>query len=107
MFLLNLVYISLVFFTLVFSLHLMLTRHGNLFINRMLGIPLMARGFQYLYGWLTENGHLSELMFVYKVPNALLFIAPSALFLYIKGFVTDQYKLGKYEWLHFLPALLS
>lgn len=107
MFLLNLIYISLVFFMLVFSLHLMLTRHGNLFINRMLGILLMARGFQYLYGWLTENGHLSELMFVYKVPNALLFIAPSALFLYIKGFVTDQYKLGKYEWLHFLPGLVG
>ena len=107
MFLLNLVYISLVFFMIVFSLHLMLTRHGNLFINRMLGILLMARSFQYLYGWLTENGHLSELMFVYKVPNALLFIAPSALYLYIKGFVTDQYKLGKYEWLHFLPGLVG
>ncbi len=107
MFVLNLIYISLVFFMLVFSLHLMLTRHGNLYINRMLGILLMARGFQYLYGWLTENGHLSELMFVYKVPNALLFIAPSALFLYVKGFVTDQYKLGRYEWLHFLPGLIG
>ncbi len=107
MFLLNLVYISLVFFMIVFSLHLMLTRHGNLLINRMLGILLMARSFQYLYGWLTENGHLSELMFVYKVPNALLFMAPSALFLYIKGFVTDQYKLRKYEWLHFLPGLVG
>jgi AraC-like DNA-binding protein len=107
MFLLNLVYISLVFFMIVFSLHLMLTKHGNLFINRMLGVLLMARSFQYLYGWLTENGHLSELMFVYKVPNALLFIAPSAFYLYIKGFVTDQYKLGKYEWLHFLPGLVG
>ena len=107
MFLLSLVYISLVFFLLVFSLHLMLTRHGNVFINRMLGILLMARGFQYLYGWLAENGHLIELMFVYKVPNAILFIAPSALYLYIKGFVTDQYKLGKYEWLHFLPGLVG
>jgi AraC-like DNA-binding protein len=107
MFLLSLVYISLVFFMLVFSLHLMLTRHGNLFINRMLGILLMARGFQYLYGWLAENGHLTELMFVYKVPNFILFIAPSALYLYIKGFVTDQYKLGKYEWLHFLPGLVG
>ena len=107
MFLLSLIYISLVFFMLVFSLHLMLTRHGNLFINRMLGILLMARGFQYLYGWLAENGHLTELMFVYKVPNAILFIAPSALYLYIKGFVTDQYKLGKYEWLHFLPGLVG
>jgi AraC-like DNA-binding protein len=92
---------------LVFSLHLMLTRHGNLFINRMLGILLMARGFQYLYGWLAENGHLTELMFVYKVPNFILFIAPSALYLYIKGFVTDQYRLGKYEWLHFLPGLVG
>jgi AraC-like DNA-binding protein len=107
MFVLNLIYISLVFFMIVFSLHLMLTRHGNLFINRMLAIMLMARSFQYLYGWLTENGHLSELMFVYKVPNALLFIAPSAYYLYIKGFVTDQYKLGKYEWLHFLPGLIG
>jgi AraC-like DNA-binding protein len=107
MFLLSLVYISLVFFMLVFSLHLMLTRHGNLFINRMLGILLMARGFQYLYGWLAENGHLTELMFVYKVPNFILFIAPSALYLYIKGFVTDQYRLGKYEWLHFLPGLVG
>jgi AraC-like DNA-binding protein len=107
MFLLSLVYISLVFFMLVFSLHLMLTRHGNVFINRMLGILLMARGFQYLYGWLAENGQLTELMFVYKVPNVILFIAPSALYLYIKGFVTDQYKLGKYEWLHFLPGLVG
>lgn len=107
MFLLSLVYISLVFFMLVFSVHLMLTRHGNLLINRMLGILLLARGLQYLYGWLAENGHLTELMFVYKSPNLILFIAPSALYLYIKGFVTDQYKLGKYEWLHFLPGLVG
>lgn len=107
MFLLSLIYISLVFFMLVFSVHLILTRHGNRFINRMLGILLLARGLQYLYGWLAENGQLTELMFVYKVPNFILFIAPSALYLYIKGFVTDQYKLGKYEWLHFLPGLVG
>lgn len=104
MLLLHLYYIALVFFMLVFSLHLLLTRQGNRFLNRMLGILLLGRGLQYLYGWLGENGHLSELMAIYKLPNAIYFIAPAAYYLYIKGFVSDRYTLGRYEWLHFLPA---
>lgn len=105
--LLNLAYIALVFFMLVFSLHLALMRHGNRFLNRLLGVLLMGRGLQYLYGWLAENGHLAEMMFVYKLPNVLFFITPAAYYLYIKGFASDRYELGRYEWLHFLPGLLG
>lgn len=104
MLLISLAYIALVFFMLVFALHLLLNRHGNRFLNRMLGILLLGRGLQFLYGWMAENGHLSEVMAVYKVPNAIFFVAPAAYYLYIKGFVSDRYALGRYEWLHFLPA---
>ena len=107
MLVLNLVYISLVFLMLVFSLHLMLIRYGNRFLNRMLGILLLGRGLQYLYGWLAENGHLSEMAFAYKVPFAVFFIAPAAYYLYIKGFMSNRYRLGRYEWLHFLPGLIG
>jgi len=107
MLLVNLSYIALVFFMLVFSLHLALMRHGNRFLNLLLGILLMGRGLQYLYGWLAENGHLAEMMFVYKLPNVVFFIAPAAYYLYVKGFVSDRYGLGRHEWLHFLPGLIG
>ena len=107
MLLFNLVYPSLVFLMFVFSLHLLLTRHGNLFLNRMLGILIMARGLQYLYGWVAENGNLKEVALLYKLPFVLFFIAPAAFFLYIKGFVSDRYSLGRHEWLHFLPGLIG
>lgn len=103
----NLVYPSLVFLMFVFSLHLLLTRYGNLFLNRMLGILIMARGLQYLYGWVAESGHLREAALIYKLPFVLFFIAPAAFYLYIKGFVSDRYSLGRYEWLHFLPGLIG
>jgi AraC-like DNA-binding protein len=107
MLLLNLVYPSLVFLMIVFSLHLLLTSHGNRLLNRMLGILIMARGLQYLYGWVAGNGHLHEAMVVYKLPFFLFFIAPAAFFLYIKGFVSDRYTLDRNEWLHFLPGLIG
>jgi AraC-like DNA-binding protein len=103
----NLVYPSLVFLMFVFSLHLLLTGHGNLFLNRMLGILIMARGLQYLYGWVAESGHLKEVALLYKLPFVLFFIAPAAFYLYIKGFVSDRYSLGRHEWLHFLPGLIG
>ncbi|MDI1315852.1 hypothetical protein [Flavobacterium sp.] len=91
----------------IFAFHLFITKFGNPFLNRLLGLLILARAGQITYILLFINDELIYFPFVVKVFNPFYFVAPAALFLYFKGFITDAYQLKKWEWLHFLPVLFA
>ncbi|MDI1315854.1 helix-turn-helix domain-containing protein [Flavobacterium sp.] len=95
------------FFTLVFATRLLYTKLGNTFLNKLLAIVILARGSQLVYILLVNSGKLATVPFVLKVFNPLYFAAPACFYLYFKGFVKDESRLRKWEWLHFLPLLFA
>ena len=107
MFFLSLFSIAVVFLYFLFCAHLLLTKNGNIFLNRLLGILILLRACQFLFVWLTQNGQIQHLAYVYKIPYALLYITPALFYLYIKGFISDQTSLKRHEWLHFLPLIIG
>lgn len=104
---LSLISIAVVFLLFLFCGHLLLTRNGNIYLNRILAILCLARGCQFLFVGLSQNGELDHLVYIYKIPYPFLYITPALFYLYVKGFISDQTSLKRYEWLHFLPLIIG
>ena len=104
---LSLISIAVVFLLFLFCGHLLLTRNGNIYLNRILAILCLARGCQFLFVGLSQNGELHHFAYIYKIPYPLLYITPALFYLYVKGFISDQTSLKRYEWLHFLPLIIG
>ena len=95
------------FLFLVFALHMLFTKLGNTFLNKLLAIVMLSRGCQLTYILLVTSGKLVYVPFLFKAFNPLYFAAPACFYLYFKGFVKDESRLRKWEWLHFLPLLFA
>lgn len=89
-----------------FALHMLLTNMGNLFLNKLIALLMLARGSQSLYFILVASGQTAALMHLFKCFNFFYFAAPVCSFLYFKGFLKEETRLKKWEVLHFLPLLL-
>ena len=95
------------FLFLVFALHMLFTKTGNTFLNKLLAVVMLSRGCQLVYILLVTSGNLVYFPFFLKVFNPLYFAAPACFYLYFKGFVHDESRFKKWEWLHFLPVLFA
>jgi AraC-like DNA-binding protein len=90
----------------LFSIHLITTIRGNLFLNRLLGINYLARAILNIF-FLTFSQTLTFYpSFVFGLIPVISFIAPVLCYFYVKGFINDESKFKKTDWLHFIPAVL-
>lgn len=90
-----------------FALHLLLTKYGNLYLNKLLGIIMLGRGLQMLYYIFVTTGQTFFVSCLFKTLNPLLFAIPTCVYLYIRGFIKNESKMKHKDWLHFIPILLA
>lgn len=89
----------------LFTLHLFITRRGNIFLNRLLGFIFLARAIQNIFFLILSETKTFYTPFLFGIIPVISFLAPPICYLYVKGFIKDETKLLKWEWLHFIPAV--
>ena len=95
----------LIFF--IFSFHLFFTNSGNKFLNLLLGLLLFEELAKLFF--LNFLKHIPNYYFeILDFPFILLYLSiPAIFYIYIRSFLNDQTKLGKFDWLHLLPVILT
>ncbi len=89
----------------LFAIHLITTRQGNIFLNRLLSFFYIARAIQNILFLTISQGQTFYSSFIFGINPVVSFLSPVICYLYIKGFLKDETKLKKLEWLHFIPAV--
>jgi AraC-like DNA-binding protein len=95
------------FLFLGFSMHLLLTKHGNTYLNKLLAQAMVVRGSQMLYVIFVATGQTFFPSFLFNSLDFLYFAYPAGIYLYIRGFVKDESRWQKKDVLHFTPVLFA
>lgn len=90
-----------------FAIHLLFTKYGNQYLNKLFGIIMIGRGFQMLYYIFVTTGQTFFVSCLFKTLNPLFFAIPSCVYLYVRGFIKDESQMQSKDWLHFIPVLLA
>jgi len=90
----------------LFAIHLITTGFGNIYLNRLLGLVFLARAIQNIFFITISQTETFYSPFIFGVIPIISFLAPVMCYLYVKGFINDETKFKKMDWLHFIPAFL-
>ena len=107
MHILSLLLSAVAFLLLIFSLHLLFTSKGNPLLNRLLGLPLLARLGQVCVFLLLSSPYQNAIPVLQKICVPLFFLAPVCSYLYIRGFIYSELRLRKRDLIHLVPAILA
>lgn len=94
-------------FLLLFSINLFFAKKGNKTLNILLSLLFFARFGQILISALIAAEKPVTLVYVFQAFTPLYYAAPACFYLYISGFIDKSTGLRKWQWLHFIPALLA
>jgi len=104
---LNLLVGTCCLFLLLFSINLFFAKRGNKTLNILLSLLFFARFGQVLISALIAAEKPVTLVYVFQAFTPLYYAAPACFYLYISGFIDKSIRLRKWQWLHFIPALLA
>lgn len=90
-----------------FAFHLLFTKYGNLYLNKLFGLIMLSRGFQMLYYIFVTTGQSFFVSGMFKPLNPFFFAIPACVYLYTRGFIKDESQMQPKDWLHFIPVLLA
>jgi hypothetical protein len=90
----------------LFAIHLLTTGQGNVFLNRLLSLFYIGRAIQNILFLTISQGQSFYSSFIFGINPVVSFLSPVICYLYVKGFIKDETKLKKWDWLHFIPAVL-
>ncbi|WEK20255.1 MAG: helix-turn-helix domain-containing protein [Candidatus Pedobacter colombiensis] len=76
-------------------------------MNRLLSVIFISRFGQVLVSLLVNAQNESIFSFFYQIFTPVYYAAPACFYLYVTGFINGRNRLRKFEWLHFIPALLA
>ncbi|MEQ7799035.1 helix-turn-helix domain-containing protein [Pedobacter sp. ASV1-7] len=79
----------------------------QLHANRLLGIVIFTWGWYALLYLLVITGWLKFVPGIFRLGSPLYYLIPACSYLYIRSILLDETKFRKYDWLHFIPAVLN
>jgi AraC-like DNA-binding protein len=90
-----------------FALHLLFTKNGNTYLNRLLAVILLFRGLKMLYYIFVATNQKYFVSFFFNSFDPLYFAYPACIYLYIRGFINNENRFKKSDWFHFIPVLFA
>lgn len=77
------------------------------YANRLLGIVIFTWGWYALLYLLVITGWLRYMPGIYRVGSPLYYLIPACSYLYARSILLEEARFRKYDWLHFLPAIIN
>ncbi|MET0395017.1 MAG: helix-turn-helix domain-containing protein [Chitinophagaceae bacterium] len=86
---------------------LLVTRgYFQLHANRLLAVVIFSIAWYGLLYLLIKTGWLGQVPGIYRIGSPLYYLIGPCSYLYTRSIVRDESRFRKWDWLHFLPALL-
>lgn len=86
---------------------LLFTKGGSQqYANRLLGVVIFGWGWYALLYLLVITGWLVYIPGIFRVGSPIYYLIPACSYLYTRNVLLDETKFRKYDWLHFLPAII-
>jgi AraC-like DNA-binding protein len=101
------IFIFSAFLLLGFSLHMLFTNIGNTYLNKLLAAMMLMRGLQIVYFIAVNTGETFVVSLIFKSLGPFLVVYGAFLYLYVRGFISDESCLKKRDLLHFIPLLIA
>lgn len=79
----------------------------QLHANRLLGTVIFTWGWYVLLYFLVITGWLKHIPGIFRIGSPLYYLIPCCSYLYVRSVLLDEVKFRKYDWLHFIPAVLN
>lgn len=79
----------------------------QLHANRLLAIVIFTWGWYALLYLLVITGWLKFIPGIYRIGSPLYYLIPCCSYLYTRSILLDETRLRKYDWLHFIPAIIN
>jgi AraC-like DNA-binding protein len=96
-----------VFTSLITAIVLFTRGKSHTHANRLLGTIIFAWGWYVLIHLLIVTGWIRQVPHLYRIGSPLYYLIPPFAFIYVRSLLYDETKLRKWDWLHFLPAILN
>ena len=93
------------FLLFAFAFHLLLTKQGKFFLNRLLSLSLLSRFWQICIFLIIISPYQQFFPIVYKIGISIFFISPALSYLYVRYFIRDEKQFLKQDFLHFIPVV--
>ena len=77
------------------------------YVNKLLGVILFSLGWYALMYLLVMSELINEVPYLYRTGGPLYYLMPPFSFFYIRSMVKREKGFRKYDWLHFIPAILA
>lgn len=77
------------------------------YANRLLGVVIFTWGWYALLYLLVITGWLRYMPGIYRVGSPLYYLIPACSYLYTRSILLEETRFRKYDWLHFLPAIIN
>src|SRR5262245_55893628 len=95
-----------VFCGFVTSLILFTQSRYQLHANRLLSIVIFSIGWYAVLYLLIQTGWLNAVPGIYRIGSPLYYLGPPCAYLYMRSVIMNETRFRKWDWLHFLPAIL-
>lgn len=102
----DVVIIGGVFCSFITSFILFTQSRYQLHANRLLSIVIFGIGWYAFLYLLIQTGWLSHVPGIYRIGSPLYYLGPPCAYLYVRSVIMDENRFRKWDWLHFLPAIL-
>ncbi|MBB5439289.1 AraC-like DNA-binding protein [Pedobacter sp. AK017] len=79
----------------------------QLHANRLLGTVIFSWFWYVLLYFLVITGWLKHIPGIFRIGSPLYYLIPCCSYLYVRSVLLDEIKFRKYDWLHFIPAILN
>jgi len=75
--------------------------------NRLLGVVIFSWGWYAFLMLIVVTGWIIHAPYLYRIGSPLYYLIPPCGFLYVRCLSYGETKLRKWDWLHFIPALIN
>ena len=96
-----------IFTSFITSILLFTRGRYQLHANRLLGVVMFILGWYGLIYLLVITGWIKIIPWMYRIGSPLYYLIPACSYLYVRSVLLDETRFRKYDWLHFIPALIN
>lgn len=89
-----------------FALQLFVYSKGNKLLNKLLAVLFLSRAIQNIFFILVHLKLIDSYLIIISIIPIAIFVAPPALYLYIRSFLNDHSRLKPVDLLHLIPVFL-
>lgn len=95
-----------IFCSFITSILLFIQGRYQLHANRLLSIVIFTMGWYGFIHLFIQTGWLKYVPGIYRIGSPLYYLAGPCAYLYVRSIIRDEDRFRKWDWLHFLPAIL-